>query len=76
MAPIRETVEATMRTPLLALLVFAAIAQAAPPEPPTAPLAGFSRKLEVETLPATMPKSKQTTDIFATVKVTGEVGAD
>ncbi|HZV01315.1 MAG TPA: hypothetical protein VFF73_31675 [Planctomycetota bacterium] len=68
-----------MRTSLLALLVFAALASSAratPPEPPTAPLAGLPRKLEVETLPATMPKSRMTHDVFATVKVTGEVGAD
>ncbi len=38
--------------------------------------AGFSRKLVTDSLPAVMPRARETSTIFATIRVTAEIGED
>jgi hypothetical protein len=85
-----------MRSSILALVATAllvSIAAGAPDDRKgigaSAPPAGFSRRLVAETVPATLPKARETTTLmpgappaatpgalFAAVRVTAEVGAD
>jgi hypothetical protein len=42
----------------------------------SAPRAGFSRKMAADALPATLPRAKTAKEVFASVRVTAEIGAD
>jgi len=60
------------------LSILGSMAAAAPGEraDASAPLAGFSRRLVADTVPATLPRGSEVLSVFATVKVTAEVGED
>jgi hypothetical protein len=59
-----------------ALLLALGAAQGAPDPVASTTNAGFSRRLVADTVAAVLPKKSETTTIFATVRITAEIGED